>query len=159
MNHLIEINFEIVVVTLTLEMAEPITFDDSQWPILMVKHPAEPVDKQLTIDYLDQLETYFLRREKFVAVFDVCGAKPPTAEHRFMVATWIKIKQDIIKPYFLGTAYVMPNMIQRLVLTTFLKFMDTTQIIGPVKVFDTMSKAKVWAQERIKNGAAEEMKS
>lgn len=130
-------------------MEEPITFDDSRWPLLLVKLPAEPVGKQLTLDYLQQLETFFLRNQKFIAVFDVSGAKPPTAEHRFMVASWIKIKQDIIKPNLLGTAYVMPNLIQRLVLTTFLKFMDTTEIIGPVKVFNTMGKAETWAQERI----------
>lgn len=130
-------------------MAEPITFDDSRWPLLLVKHPAEPVDKQSTLDYLVRLEAYFLRKEKFVAVFDVSGTKPPTAEHRFMVASWIKAKQEIIRPHLLGTAYVMPNLIQRVVLTTFLKFMDTTEIIGPVKVFNTMGKAKAWARGRL----------
>jgi len=140
-------------------MADPITFDDSRWPLLLVKHPAEPVDKQSTIDYLNQLETYFQRKEKFVAVFDVSGAKPPTAEHRFMVAAWIKIKQGIIKPNLLGTAYVMPNMVQRLVLTTFLKFMDTTEIIGPVKVFNEMNKATTWAKGRFMTDAVTELKS
>ncbi|HTH57165.1 MAG TPA: hypothetical protein VL728_14040 [Cyclobacteriaceae bacterium] len=139
-------------------MAEAITFDDSRWPLLLVKHPLEPVDKQATLDYLVRLETYFLRNEKFVALFDVSGAKPPTAEHRFMVATWVKAKQDIIKPTLLGTAYVMPNLVQRLVLTTFLKFMDTTEIIGPVKVFNGMGKAKAWAHERLMMGDAVELK-
>jgi hypothetical protein len=131
-------------------MASTIVFDETQWPLLMVIHPTEPVNKQQTVEYLNQLESYFRRNEKFVAVFDVSVSKPPTAEHRLTVATWIKVHKDLIKPNILGTAYIMPNLVQRLVLTTFLKFMDTTETIGPVEVFNAKEKAMQWAKERLK---------
>ncbi|GHN00567.1 hypothetical protein WSM22_20560 [Cytophagales bacterium WSM2-2] len=132
-----------------MALKEPILFDDSKWPLLIVTHPSEPADKEQTLIYLEKLNTYFERKEKFIAVFDVSGTKPPTAEHRFMVATWIKAKRDKIKPYLLGTAYVMPGLIQRLVLMTFLKLMDTTEIIEPVEVFNSMDRAQAWANERM----------
>lgn len=127
---------------------QPIEFDQSHWPILLIKHPEEPVDKELTIHYLETLEGYFNRGEKFCIVFIVMGSKPPTAEHRFMVANWVKQKELVIKPFILGTAYVMPGLIQKLTLMTFLKFLDTTEIISPVKVFRSYTKAMAWANER-----------
>jgi hypothetical protein len=127
-----------------------ITFDESRWPILIVTHPTETVDKEKTLEYLSKLESYFYRKERICIIFDVSGSRPPSAEHRFLVASWIKSNKDKIQPGFLGTAYVMPNIIQRLVLTTFLKFMDTTEIIEPVEVFSTMEKALQWAESRVK---------
>ncbi len=127
---------------------QPIEFDQSNWPILVIKHPEEPVDKEFTIPYLETLEGYFNRGEKFCAVFIVTGSKPPTAEHRFMVANWVKQKESLIKSVILGTAYVMPSLIQKLALITFLKFLDTTEIISPVKVFRSYTKAMTWANER-----------
>ncbi len=130
-------------------MNQPIEFDETHWPILVATHPEEPVDKELTLRYLAELEQYFRRKEKFVTIFVVTGSKPPTAEHRFMVANWIKRNRDLITPNFRGTAFVMPDWVQQLALMTFLKFLDTTEIIGPVKVFRKLNKAMKWADERI----------
>lgn len=134
-----------------MEPNDRITFNESNWPLLIVTHPANPVGKEETLIYLQRLEEYFERNEKIVAIFDVSVAKPPTAEHRFMVASWIKANKHKIKPHFLGTAYVMPSLIQQLVLITFLKFMDTTEIIQPVEVFNSMDRALAWAEERLKS--------
>ena len=130
-------------------MRQPIEFDETHWPLLLVKHPEEPVDKELTLLYLDELEKYFHRNEKFTAVFVVNGSKPPTAEHRFMVANWIKRNQQLIKSRFLGSAFVMPSLVQQLTLMTFLKFLDTTEIIEPVKVFRRLDKAIAWAKSQL----------
>ncbi len=133
-------------------MKRPIEFDETHWPILLVKHPEEPVDKELTELYLAELERYFKRQEKFVGIFIVNGSKPPTAEHRFLVASWIKRHRQLITSNFLGTAFVMPGLVQQLTLMTFLKFLETRSIIGPVKVFRHLDKAMKWAALRLNAG-------
>lgn len=135
----------------SMPLISPIIFDELCWPILIVRHPEQQVDKHFTLEYLAKLQTYFERNEKIVLVFDVRVSKPPTAEHRFIVAEWVKKNTSLIRPNCLGTAYVMSGVIQQLALMSFLKFLDTTAIIDPVKVFTNMNKAIIWAKSQFGN--------
>jgi hypothetical protein len=131
-------------------MNDLISFDESHWPILIIKHPEVPVNRLATMEYLATLQRYFEKQVPFIALFDVTCSRPPTAEHRFLVASWIKQNESLIKLNFLGTAYIMPGLVQRLALKMFLIFLDTTKVIAPVKVFSNSVIAMEWANKRLK---------
>jgi hypothetical protein len=127
-----------------------IVFDKSKWPILLMIHPDDPVDDEGTQEYLKELKKVFDLKQEFCFLIDVNVAKPPTAEHRYQVAVWLRENKDLVRKYTVATAFIMSSLIQRMVLKTFLNFLDTEKIFRPVRVVSTYEDAFEWAQKKLR---------
>jgi len=90
-----------------------ITFDDSQWPLLSVRLSGDVSDAQY-IQYLEQMDAFLARGERFVCVIDVSQCAVLSVAQRYLHAAWIHKNEDRLRELLLGQSSVMTSAHMRL---------------------------------------------
>jgi hypothetical protein len=97
-------------------MSAIIMFDDSRWPLLMLRVTGPMTDKQFG-EFLARSDTYLARGEKYVSILDIAQAGLPTAVQRQMQAEWIRKQEPLLREQVLGNANILTSAPIRLALS------------------------------------------
>lgn len=122
-----------------------ITFDDSLWPLLVVKFVGAPTNQQQEA-YLAQLRAYLQQGDRYVSILDTRLLRMMTSEQRVRQAEFIKENEGLLRRVTLGSASIVTSPLIRLAASVFLhlKPMPTPYYIAP-----TLPQAAGWAAERL----------
>jgi hypothetical protein len=130
-------------------MMDDFIYNEAEWPILTVTFPTRALVEEDIRNYLSRLSAYMNRNQPAVILVDISDSGWVSPELRYEINQWIVENKTLVRKNVLGNGYVVKNQIIRLALQTFLSFQDSTQVISPVKVFNSVEKAKAWAAEII----------
>ncbi|HYO55404.1 hypothetical protein [Archangium sp.] len=97
-------------------MSAIITFDDSLWPLLILRVTGGMSDRQYG-EFLDRSSTYVERGEKYVSITDLCQVGLPSAAQRQMQAAWIRKHDADLREWVLGNASIITSAPIRLTLS------------------------------------------
>jgi hypothetical protein len=123
----------------------PISFDDSLWPLLVVRFVGAPSLQQQEA-YLAQLRAYLQHGDRYVSILDTRQLKMMTSEQRVRQAEFIKENEALLRQVALGTAAIVTSPLIRLAASVFLhiKPMPTPYYVAP-----SLPLAAVWAADRL----------
>ncbi len=94
-----------------------ITYDESQWPIVMICMPARHLTESELGDHLDRISQYFTRDCAFGVVMDVRNCPAMPAEQRRQIAERVNKDSHRFPNARYAMAIVMSNGFQRGVLS------------------------------------------
>jgi hypothetical protein len=97
-------------------MSAIIMFDDSHWPLLLLRVTGPMTDKQFG-EFLVQSSSYLERGEKYVSIFDIAQAGLPSAVQRQMQVEWIRKSDALLRERVLGNANIVTSAPVRLALS------------------------------------------
>jgi hypothetical protein len=97
-------------------MSAIITFDDSLWPLLVLRVTGAMTDKQYE-EFLARSSTYVERGEKYVSITDIGQVGIPSAAQRQMQAEWIRKHEAALREQVLGNANIINSAPIRLALS------------------------------------------
>lgn len=90
-----------------------ISLDDSSWPLLSVRMSGNVSDKQYT-RFLEQMDDYLERGERFVCLMDMSDSAPLTVTQRYLHAEWIHRNEARLRRLLLGLSSIMTSAHMRL---------------------------------------------
>lgn len=128
-----------------MTLSASITFDDSLWPLLLVRFPSVITSAQQE-QYLARLLTYVRRGQKYVGILDTHLLRNTTAEQRQRQADFIKEHEALFRQSSLGSAAVVTSPLVALGarILIHLKPMPV-----PFYVTSSLPAAVAWAAERL----------
>ncbi len=99
-----------------------ITLDDSSWPLLSVRMSGNVSDGQYA-RFLEQMDSYLDRGERFVCLMDMSDSSILTVAQRYLHAEWIHRNEARLRNLLLGLSSIMTSAHMRLSssLLTYLK--------------------------------------
>jgi hypothetical protein len=122
-----------------------ITFDDSLWPLLVVRFAGTPTDEQFG-EYLARRQAYLDRKQKHVLIYDTVRFQVLTHEQRQRQIDWIKARADTMKQLSLGSALIITSPVARMTLSIVLHF---SQAATPYHAARSLPEAASWAASRL----------
>jgi len=96
-----------------------IEVDESGFPLVIARFRDQSSDDEFAA-YLKDLDQLFTRRQHFALVIDTTSRRDTPPLHRRMQADWMRDRAMLIRLFNVGTALVVPSMVQRGVLTAIL---------------------------------------
>ncbi|HSP80938.1 MAG TPA: STAS/SEC14 domain-containing protein [Myxococcaceae bacterium] len=97
-----------------MHTSSTISFDDSLWPLLVVKFTGVPTTPQWEA-YLEELTRHLERGERFIALADMSGMSGTgPSEQRFQQVEWLKQHEARLRELHLGAAIVITSPVVRL---------------------------------------------
>jgi hypothetical protein len=128
-----------------MEPANGITFDDSLWPLLVVKFSGAVSNAQIE-EYLAKRGSYLARRQKHVLIYDTASFRVLTNEQRQRQINWLKERAALLKETSLGSALVITSPVFRLVLSIVLQFSQAGTVYHTAR---SLPDAASWAAARL----------
>jgi hypothetical protein len=123
-----------------------ISFDDSLWPLLVVKFEGVPTTAQVA-EYLEELTRYLERGERYITLNDTTGMTGMgPSEQRQMQVDWMKRHAERCRELSLGVAYAAPSPLVRLTVSVIF-FLQPTR--APYLVTSTVSSAAAWVADQL----------
>ncbi|HEX5746645.1 MAG TPA: STAS/SEC14 domain-containing protein [Archangium sp.] len=122
-----------------------ITFDDSRWPLRLVRFVGTPTPRQYE-HYLETVSSSLRRRERYLSVTDLTRGGLPTPEQRQRQVLWMQEHEGLLREVVLGMAFVITSPVMRLSVSTVMHFKPL-----PVPYFVTAQEheAMGWASARL----------
>jgi hypothetical protein len=130
-----------------MDSASNITFDDSLWPLLVVKFSGTPTNAQVE-EYLARRQSYLDRKQQHVLIYDTQSFRVLTNEQRQRQIDWLKERAAVMKKYSLGSALVIVSPITRLTLSIVLQFSHS---VTPYHAARSLPEAARWAASRLQD--------
>ncbi len=121
-----------------------ITYDESKWPWLIVKMPAQAVSDQAFVAHLEHMSGYSARGVRFGIVADAHGAPPLNAVRRRQVAELIDQEMARHGENLVGIAVVIASPVARGVLKV---IQWTSRTRHPMTSFDSVEAGLAWLRE------------
>jgi hypothetical protein len=121
------------------------SFDESQWPLLVVKLTGEPSSLAFE-DYLTRSTQYLQRQERHVCVFDVSALQILSSEQRQRQVEWLKANEVLMSRTLLGVSYVVTSPVVRLTLGVIFHFKPPP---APYAFHTHLREAREWATMRL----------
>ncbi|PTL77280.1 hypothetical protein [Vitiosangium sp. GDMCC 1.1324] len=128
------------------------TFDDSLWPLLILRMTREPSNQELE-EYLDRSASFLRRGERHVVIADLLQGGMITAEQRRRQADWMLQHDRLLRETVLGNAFVMTSPILRLGLNILFYIRMPP---CPYVVVSRLEPALVWAADRLEGAGLHE---
>ena len=121
------------------------SFDESQWPLLVVRLTGEPSSLAFE-DYLARCTQYLQRQERHVCVFDVSALQILSTEQRQRQVEWLKANEVLMSRTLLGVSYVVTSAVVRLTLGVIFHFKPPA---APYAFHTHLGEARAWAAMRL----------
>ena len=128
------------------------TFDDSLWPLLMVRVVGEPSNQRFE-EYLDASASFLHRGEPYVIVSDLLQVGMVSAELRRRQAEWTTQHDGLMRETLLGNAFVLDSPFFRLGLNIVLHLKSPS---WPYVIVPRMEPAFAWAAGRLEEAGLHE---
>lgn len=129
-----------------------VQFDDSLWPLLVIRYVGTPTDAQFD-DYLARRTSYLERGERHAVILDLrqaSGRSP--AEQRLRQAAWMKQHDEALRERVLGVAFVTDSAMVRLLLSVVLHLKSLS---SPHVAVARFPDAVAWIEERLHQAGLE----
>lgn len=97
-------------------MSAIITFDDSLWPLLILRANGVMTDKQYE-EFLIRSSTFVERGERYVSITDIAQVGIPSAAQRAMQVEWLRKHDAELRERVLGNASIITSASVRLSLS------------------------------------------
>ncbi len=120
-------------------------FDDSQWPLLVVRLTGEPSSLAFE-NYLSRSTQYLQRQERHVCVFDVSALQILSSEQRQRQVEWLKANAALMRQTLLGVVYVVTSPVIRLTMSVIFHF-EAPNV--PYAIRPSLDAAGAWASMRL----------
>jgi len=122
-----------------------VTFDDSRWPLRIVRFVGTPTPRQYE-QYLETTTASLQRGDRYISVTDLTRGGLPTPEQRQRQILWLQQHEGRIREVLLGMAFVITSPIIRLAVSTIMHFRPL-----PVPYIFTAQEVEAvgWASARI----------
>jgi hypothetical protein len=127
--------------------APAITFDESLWPLQLVRFVGSFTPQQYE-DYLAQLLATLQRGEMFIHLPDLTQLAASTSEQRRRQAEWLREHESLMRERMLGLAFVITSPAIRLALSTIFFFKPPPV---PYFVAPNLPEAAAWAAQRFED--------
>lgn len=126
-----------------------ITFDESRWPLVVVRYGAQ-VDENEFEELLTRLDENVKRtaaaRQKTTLIYDSSSGYQASPRIRKRQAEWMKDNADITRLNCVGIGFVINSSLVRGVLTAILWLSDMP---APYHVVGTLSEAEDWCEKQL----------
>jgi hypothetical protein len=136
-----------------------ITFDDSRWPLRLVRFVGTPTPRQYE-HYLEEVTARLRRRERYLSINDLSRGGLPTPEQRQRQILWMQEHEELMREVLLGVAFIVTTPPVRLSVSTILHFKP---LPVPYLIASQEVEAVTWASARIEEQglrlAAERLRS
>ena len=128
-------------------MATPshITFDDSLWPLLVVRFTGTPTNPQFE-EYMARRGSYLARNQKHTLIYDTVSFTVLSSEQRQRQIHWLKEHKEPLRTLSLGSALIITSPVVRLLLSGVLHF---SQASSPYHAARSMPDAASWCAGRL----------
>jgi hypothetical protein len=121
------------------------TYDDSYWPLLLLRLEGKLSDQEFEKFFAHGHATLG-RREQYVSVFDLSRTVLPSGEQRQKQILWMREHEPLLRDYLLGTAFVVSSPFLRVTLSLLFHVAPTP---APHVVVSTMDEGVAWAVARL----------
>ena len=121
------------------------TFDDSLWPLMVVRLTGELSPQQFE-DYLSRSTRSMERQEPHVCIFDVSELRLMSLEQRHRQVEWLKQNEVLMRQTVLGMAYLVTSPPVRLMMGVIFHFKPPPVSYAIVSRLDA---AAAWAAMRL----------
>ena len=126
-------------------MAASITFDDSLWPMLIIRFSGMPSMEQVE-EYLERRLEYMLREEPHVILYDTRQARLLPTELRQRHVDWMREHKELRELTVQGNALILTSPFLQLTLQVVIH-MWPTQV--PYRVVTHEPAAAAWCADRL----------
>lgn len=124
----------------------PPSYDDSAWPIFVMKPPLSSLSPAHFRAHLDNVERAFARGKPFGLLVDARGSRPFNAVQRRMIAARVRDNNVRHGGLLKGMAVVLNSSVRRGVFTA-VNWLARPPY--PIAAFEGLSEAKVWLNSLI----------
>lgn len=122
--------------------------DQTDSPVIIIRFNSfEPTLPEFN-EYLDDLKNLLSEKKITVQIYDASNSKYLSSQLRIRQGNWIKENNALIKQSTLGTAYIIPSAMARMMLNGIFLIQQPTV---KYTVVATMEEAKEWAAKLIIN--------
>ncbi|MFY0565078.1 hypothetical protein ACN28E_14655 [Archangium lansingense] len=118
-----------------------VTFDDSLWPLMVVRLTGE-LSPQQAEDYLSRSTQFMQRQERHALIFDVSTLGQVSSEQRQRQVEWLKQNEALMRQTVLGIAYVVTSPLVRLTMGVIFHFKPPPV---PYTIVSRLDAAGAWA--------------
>ena len=123
----------------------PITLDDSQWPVLVVKLGRDATEQAFE-EYLAAREAYLARCQPHVVVIDTRALHLPSPRLRQRYSDWLSQHARALSQWTLGSAYIINSPAVRMMMSV---IRHCARLATPFVVTETLPPSAAWAAERL----------
>lgn len=131
-----------------------IVFDDSRWPLVVVRYPKK-IDHDDFMAHLDRVIDYVKRDEPWGMINDSRGSGHPNAVQRQAIASFYDEYEPIIRKNWRGTAIVFDSPIIAGVLTALTWLRPAPH---PSKAFSNYDEGERWLLSRFEPALQERIR-
>jgi hypothetical protein len=125
--------------------APPIEFDDSLWPLLIIRMSGRPLRRELEA-YLDKRLEYLRGPERHVLLYDTSGLSLPTNDLNQRHVAWLKEHDALIQEKVVATSVIITSPPIRLTVSAMAHFWRSRV---PYHIFANLPEAARWAADRL----------
>ncbi|WNG32836.1 hypothetical protein F0U61_03810 [Archangium violaceum] len=118
-------------------------FDDSLWPLLIIRVPKTPSPKELE-EYLAKRLDYMKRREQHVILYDTRALRVPPTVLKQRHLEWLREHDLLIQETLLGSSIIITSPLMRLTASAIMHFKPPTM---PYYISATLTDAVRWAAD------------
>jgi len=126
-------------------MLPSFTFDDSLWPLLIVRF-GDAISSRCFEAALEQRSAYLRRREKHIVLYDTSRASLRLLTHRQRYVEWLQSLDEADHENMLGVALVITSPSFRLALTSVLHLLSRRPLYFAAS---SEQGAVCWAADRL----------
>jgi hypothetical protein len=124
---------------------EPITVDDTQWPLVVYTFDGDQTDGDIE-SFLARVGEIHARREPFVTI-TVIRRYVPNFAHVTRVSLWMKDEREVLRRWCQANAVVTVSAAFRFIISAYRMLANPPNAIV---VFDSLPAAEVWMAQRMK---------
>lgn len=125
--------------------AASIAFDDTLWPLLIIRISGKPTMRELEA-YLDKRLEYMRRPERHVLLYDTSQLRLPANDLNQRHVAWLKEHDALIQQKVVATSVIITSPLIRLTVSAMAHFWRSPV---PYHLTATLPEAARWAADRL----------
>ncbi len=123
----------------------PIEFDDTLWPLLIIRFAGRPTMRDLEA-YLDKRVEYMRRPERHVLLYDTSGLSMPSNDQSQRHVAWLKEYDTLIQEKVIATSVIITSPVVRLAVSAMAHFWRSRV---PYHITANLPEAIRWAADQL----------
>lgn len=131
----------------------PYAYDDSRWPLVVCALSGVSTDADID-EYIRTHEAAVARHDPHFVIVDARRGQAMSATHRRRIADWVSLREDDLRVYRIGLAFVAPSNLLRTVLTAIYWVRPPPY---PTKALSTIFEAECWGAKLLSEHAGRSM--
>jgi hypothetical protein len=96
----------------------PVVFDDSLWPLLIIRYPAAQSDAEYE-ESLNRLSGFVLRRQPYFCIIDTSRIGTPNSTQRQRQVEWDRSHDELVRTWGRGTAFIVTSPFVRVAMSLY----------------------------------------